>query len=198
MKKILIPVMAVAIFGACNSDVKDNTADRQIKLLTDSATFTNNNMYSDSVRASATENIPEEVVTHPVVQQRPKATPRPQAPARPVVQSPQPTPPTQPVPQPEPVSPPVVAEGPASGGNPSAGNTEVVAPQEEKKGWNKATQGAVIGGAAGAVGGAIISKKKGVGAIVGGAVGAAGGYIIGKNKDKKEKEGQTQKAKDKK
>ena len=55
-----------------------------------------------------------------------------------------------------------------------------------KKGWSKAAQGAVIGGAAGAVGGAIISKHKGTGAVIGAAVGAAGGYIIGRNKDKKD------------
>lgn len=56
----------------------------------------------------------------------------------------------------------------------------------EKKGWSKAAQGAVIGGASGAVGGAIISKNKGAGAAVGAAVGAAGGYIIGREKDKKD------------
>ncbi|MEO6905858.1 MAG: glycine zipper domain-containing protein [Ginsengibacter sp.] len=55
-----------------------------------------------------------------------------------------------------------------------------------KKGWSKAAQGAVIGGAAGAVGGAIISKHKGTGAAVGAAVGATGGYIIGRSKDKKD------------
>lgn len=55
-----------------------------------------------------------------------------------------------------------------------------------KKGWSKAAQGAVIGGAAGAVGGAIISKHKGTGAAIGAAVGAAGGYIIGRDKDKKD------------
>jgi hypothetical protein len=55
----------------------------------------------------------------------------------------------------------------------------------KKKGWSNSAKGAVIGAGAGAVGGAIISKKKGTGAIIGGVVGAAGGYIIGKNKDKK-------------
>jgi len=56
----------------------------------------------------------------------------------------------------------------------------------QKKGWSKAAQGAVIGGATGAVGGAIISKHKGTGAAIGAAVGAAGGYIIGHEKDKKD------------
>ncbi|MEO6290705.1 MAG: YMGG-like glycine zipper-containing protein [Ginsengibacter sp.] len=55
-----------------------------------------------------------------------------------------------------------------------------------KKGWSSAAKGAVIGGGAGAIGGAIISKKEPVqGAIIGGVVGAAGGYIIGKDIDKK-------------
>ena len=44
----------------------------------------------------------------------------------------------------------------------------------------------MIGGVGGAVGGAILSKKKGLGAVVGAVVGAAGDYIIGKNKDKKD------------
>lgn len=56
----------------------------------------------------------------------------------------------------------------------------------KKKGWSSAAKGAVIGGGVGAVGGAIISKKKPVqGAIIGGVAGAAGGYIIGKDIDKK-------------
>ena len=56
----------------------------------------------------------------------------------------------------------------------------------QKKGWSKAAKGAVIGGASGAVVGAIVSKKKGKGAIIGGVVGAAGGYILGRSKDKKD------------
>ena len=55
----------------------------------------------------------------------------------------------------------------------------------KKKGWSSRAKGAVIGGATGAVGGAIISKKKEKGAIIGGLAGAAGGYIIGNEKDKK-------------
>ncbi len=43
----------------------------------------------------------------------------------------------------------------------------------------------MIGGVAGAAGGAIISKHKGTGAAIGGVIGAAGGYIIGNEKDKK-------------
>ncbi|HEY7119788.1 MAG TPA: glycine zipper domain-containing protein [Tepidisphaeraceae bacterium] len=45
---------------------------------------------------------------------------------------------------------------------------------------NKQTQGAVIGGAAGAAAGAIIGKhNRLVGGLIGGALGAGGGYLIG-------------------
>ena len=70
----------------------------------------------------------------------------------------------------------------ASTGN---GTTTTTTTTTQKKGWSNRAKGAVIGGAAGAVGGAIISKHKGTGAVVGGVVGAAGGYIIGNEKDKK-------------
>jgi cytochrome c556 len=59
----------------------------------------------------------------------------------------------------------------------------------QKKGWSNRAKGALIGGATGAVGGAIISKHKGKGAIIGGLAGAAGGYIIGNEKDKKKNKG---------
>jgi hypothetical protein len=50
---------------------------------------------------------------------------------------------------------------------------------------NKQTQGAVIGGAGGAVAGAAIAKDKPLlGALIGGALGAGGGYLIGANWDK--------------
>lgn len=58
-------------------------------------------------------------------------------------------------------------------------------PTAKKKGWSDAAKGAVIGGAAGAVGGALIDKKKGRGAIIGGLVGAGGGYLIGRGEDRK-------------
>jgi uncharacterized protein YcfJ len=42
----------------------------------------------------------------------------------------------------------------------------------------------LIGAGAGAVTGAVISKKKGKGAIIGGAVGAGAGYLYGRHRDK--------------
>lgn len=49
----------------------------------------------------------------------------------------------------------------------------------------KKEQGAVIGGAGGAVAGAVIAKKnRGIGALIGGLIGAGGGYIIGASQEK--------------
>jgi hypothetical protein len=62
--------------------------------------------------------------------------------------------------------------------------TEV--PAKKDGGWSKTAKGTAIGGASGAVIGAIFSKNKAKGAVIGGVVGAAGGYIFGKNKEKKE------------
>lgn len=60
------------------------------------------------------------------------------------------------------------------------------APVEKDKGWSNSTKGAVIGGVGGAIGGAILSKKKGKGAVIGGVIGAAGGYILGRKKDRQD------------
>ncbi|MEP6596174.1 MAG: glycine zipper domain-containing protein [Ginsengibacter sp.] len=94
---------------------------------------------------------------------------------------------TTPVLTPAPASPGVntIPSTTGVGNSPSTGTSTIPQP-EKKKGWSKATKGAVIGGAAGAIGGAIISKKKGLGAVIGGVIGVAGGYAIGKGMDKKD------------
>jgi len=57
----------------------------------------------------------------------------------------------------------------------------------QKKGWSKTAKGAVIGGVAGAAGGAIINKKnRAGGAVIGGVLGAGTGAIIGNEMDKKD------------
>ncbi|RYF85140.1 MAG: hypothetical protein EON98_07395 [Chitinophagaceae bacterium] len=74
-------------------------------------------------------------------------------------------------------------------GSSTTGEEPAVTPQPtaKKEGWSKAAKGAVIGGAGGAVLGAIINKKNpAVGAAIGGVLGGAVGYGIGKNKDKKD------------
>jgi hypothetical protein len=82
-----------------------------------------------------------------------------------------------------------VSAGAGTGVGPDVGSAGDVAsvPQPAKKeGWSKAAQGTAIGGASGAVIGAIIGKNKAAGAVIGGVVGAAGGYILGRSKDKKD------------
>lgn len=52
---------------------------------------------------------------------------------------------------------------------------------------SKAAKGAIIGGVAGAVTGAVVNKKNRVmGAVIGGVAGAAGGAVIGRGMDKKD------------
>lgn len=68
----------------------------------------------------------------------------------------------------------------------STSNATTTTTMTKKKGWSNRAKGAVIGGATGAIAGAIISKHKGTGAVVGGLAGAAGGYIIGNEIDKKQ------------
>ena len=76
-----------------------------------------------------------------------------------------------------------VGSGTGSADNGSGETAQV----EKKEGWSKAAKGAVIGGVAGAAGGAILNKKNRVaGAVIGGVIGAAGGYGIGRNMDKKD------------
>ena len=72
------------------------------------------------------------------------------------------------------------------GNDGNTGTASTIPQPEKKKGWSKAAKGAVIGAGAGAIGGAILSKKKGKGAIIGGIIGAAGGYVIGRGMDKKD------------
>ncbi len=71
-------------------------------------------------------------------------------------------------------------------GNGTYGNNTGTTTTKQRDGWSKAAQGAAIGGVGGAIGGAILSRKKGQGAVIGGIIGAAGGYIIGRKKDKQD------------
>lgn len=191
MKNSLLILFIAIGFSACktNSDSANNQ-ERNIQLLTDSTTF-HNDVLSDTSTTMSSEKIPEKVVEKPTVKTRSHSTAssRPAPTAAPAI-------PSSTLPE-EKTTPATTKDSTVS--NTSTANTGTIdnsgtstsQPQsEKKKGWNKATQGAVIGGAAGAVGGAILSKKKGVGAVIGGIVGAAGGYIIGKNKDKKDKQSQ--------
>ena len=74
----------------------------------------------------------------------------------------------------------------SSGTSRSSGSSGTGTTTTKKKGWSSAAKGAVIGGVAGAAGGAVINKKnRAAGAVIGGVIGAAGGYGIGRTIDKK-------------
>ncbi|KQR67311.1 YMGG-like glycine zipper-containing protein [Pedobacter sp. Leaf176] len=73
----------------------------------------------------------------------------------------------------------------ASSGSSTTSSYGGTQPTAKKQGWSDAAKGTVIGAAAGAVGGALIDKKKGRGAIIGGLAGAGGGYLIGRGEDRK-------------
>lgn len=191
MKNLLPVTLFVFLFAACRQGNEE--ASRNIQLLTDSTVYTNNNMYSDTmsgVQANNENTQKETVVESPSKKSNKVRTVIKYVPVKadPAEKNETSTTQTSPV-----TTPPVTDNSENTGtetvktGNqiPDAG-TPGEEVKKEKKGWSKAAQGAVIGGAAGAVGGAIISKKKGLGAVIGGVVGAAGGYIIGKNKDKKD------------
>ena len=190
MKNSLLILFIAIGFSACKSNSDStNNQERNIQLLTDSTTY-HNDVLSDTSTTVSSEKTPEKVVEKPTVKARSNST----ASSRPALPA---TPPTSTIPDEKTTTAETHQDSvisntnTANAGTIDNSGTSTSEPQsEKKKGWNKATQGAVIGGAAGAVGGAILSKKKGVGAVIGGVVGAAGGYIIGKNKDKKDKQSQ--------
>lgn len=194
MKNLLLSLIIITGFAACKSDQKIDSQDRDIQLLSDSTDYANNNIFSDTTVTVKSEVEPEEVSETPRVIRKTKravTVARKKSNTPPVYTSNNHTPAvTLPV-----ATPPIVttpsgnAENSGtvgSGDNSNTGTATTIPQPEKKKGWNKATQGAVIGGVTGAVGGAILSKKKGLGAVIGGVVGAAGGYIIGKGMDKKD------------
>lgn len=149
-------ILAIAFVTAFAACNSKKSETRDIQLLNDSSAY-KNDMYSDTSNMTQVEP-----VAVPVTR-----TPRSVAPRRTTSVS--------------------HTNTSASTSNSGAGtSTQTTQTTTRKKGWSSAAKGAVIGGGAGAIGGAIISKKKPVqGAIIGGVVGAAGGYIIGKDIDKK-------------
>ncbi|MDQ6763963.1 MAG: glycine zipper domain-containing protein [Bacteroidota bacterium] len=190
MKNFLLSIAIITSFAACNNTPKDDTRD--IQLLSDPSAY-QNKVNADTAADVAAQPLPAaEVKTAPqviTITKRIIYTPAKPANTAPVSQPAVYTPPvaTQ-APNPTPAGTTsdngIMQPGSTTGGTanqPVATTTET----EKKKGWSAAAKGAAIGAGAGAIGGAIISKKKGLGAIVGGVVGAAGGYIIGKDIDKK-------------
>ncbi len=197
MKNFILFLLIITGFSACKSDPGVNQ-DRNIRLLSDTSSYMNN-VFSDTNTTVKADEVPAPVAQQPktktivrtVIIERPaaksEAVPQ-QSPQSgnipPVVASA----PVSTTPVPEPRSETKRTDSVSNSGIDNSGSTASTTGQtaQKKTGMNKATQGAIIGGVAGAVGGAVISKKKGLGAVVGGIAGAAGGYIIGKNMDKKD------------
>ena len=193
MKNLLLALFVITAFAACKSNSDQNDQSRNIQLLSDSTAY-NNNVFSDTNKVVKAEPVPEKISEKPrtivIVKTAEK---RPANPVKIATTSPVPdqgtnvptvaTPPVVTSPAPEKTT----VDNPATGTNSSeTASTGTETKVQKKKGLNKTSQGAIIGGVGGAVGGAIVSKKKGLGAVVGAVVGAAGGYIIGKNMDKKD------------
>ncbi len=157
MKGVLSIFVMLIILASCKSN--DKTETRDIQLLTDSTAYRNNTLSDTSstvTKPAVISNSGNIKTTHTGTTHRHESSAN-------------------------------RSSGSNSSNSGTVSNNGSTGTQgTEKKGWSKAAQGAVIGGAVGAVGGAIISKNKGTGAIIGAATGAAGGYIIGRSKDKKD------------
>lgn len=197
MTKISILVAATLIFASCNSDQKTSTeTTKEVVGVSDSNLYKNNAMADTGHFAPAPAVQPATLTNETRVQTvkapRYKPTPKKSV-TKPVAVPSATTTDTKAVtPAPGTVTPNTgtantgTTTAPATG---TASTTPAAVP--EKKGWSNAAKGATIGGVGGAIGGAILSKKKGKGAIIGGAIGAAGGYILGRKKDKNQQASDT-------
>ncbi|MEP6583991.1 MAG: YMGG-like glycine zipper-containing protein [Ginsengibacter sp.] len=172
MKLLTTGIIIALALSACNGDSKTDSETRK-EIVADTSTNYNNSVLTDTATSSQpvitpAPVAPEKVTTSEV---KTKTTTRKEKPAT-----------TSTIPTPAPVT--TESSTVNTTTQPAVNTDPVPAEPEEKKGMSKAAKGAIIGGGAGAIGGAIISKKKGKGAIIGGVLGAAGGYIIGRKKDK--------------
>ena len=155
-KSSLLIFTLILLFAACKT--KNTTETRDIQLLTDTSAYMNN-LYSDTA-----VTVQEEVIN--------RSEKAPVSSGNSVKHSTS-------------GSKGQTTTTSTSSTSTNNGNSSSTSTGSGNKGWSKAAKGAVIGGAAGAVGGAVITKK-GSGAAIGAAVGAASGYIIGKDQDKQD------------
>ena len=194
MKKLFTILAAATIFAACNS--KSDLDTNKDVVLTDTTNMYKSNASTDISSAQTMNPAPvpqqaPQVQTRTIIRERtvyvnrtPRATKQimhEATPVNPVITVPQTHSNTGTNSQSSGTS-----VDPAAGTGSTAGtgtSTPATIPAKNK-GWSNATKDAVIGGASGAVLGAIISRKKVTGAVIGGVVGAAGGYIFGRKKDK--------------
>ncbi len=181
MKNILLSLSVIFTLAACQHKANDGSVTQQ-SLVPVTGSYSNSALSDTAVTREAFYQPRKSPVSRPQLKRNlpvavHRSVPRETTYIPPVETSPVITAPTS-VPGTVPSTSPVES-------NAGAGTASTI-PQPEKKGWSKSAKGAVIGAGAGAIGGAILSKKKGLGAVIGGVVGAAGGYIIGKGMDKKD------------
>ena len=192
MKNLLLAFTIASVFGACTDTKKDAEFKPEIAPV-NTAGYNMNDASTDIAKSVAAE---DEDQAEEIVIKKKKAKKRVvtvyEEPDY-EVQQPSPAPvvnnyPTQSVPQQTGSTIPGAVD---TGSGEATGNAGVgeTAQVEKKKGWSDAAKGAVIGGAAGAIGGAVINgKNRGKGAIIGAVIGAAGGYVIGRKRDKNKDE----------
>ena len=188
MKKFLLALAIITGFAACKNDPEPIEKTGAVQLLPSVAAYTNN-VNSDTSSISAPEVTPAKVASSPTkivyIIREPAQTSKNSGSISSASQVPAPVSPSITPTLPAPESTGTSTQQDTGESNAGKEVSPVIPEPVKKKGWTNATKGAVIGAGAGAIGGAIISKKKGLGAVIGGVVGAAGGYIIGKNIDKK-------------
>ena len=196
MKKLFTILAAATIFAACNS--KSDLDTNKDVVLTDTTNMYKSNASTDISSAQAMNPAPvpqqaPQVQTRTIIRERTVYVNRtPRAPKQ-IMHEATPVDPVVTVPQTQSstgtnskssgttIDP---SAGTGSTAGTGTGTTIPTTTPAKNKGWSNATKDAVIGGASGAVLGAILSRKKVTGAVIGGVVGAAGGYIFGRKKDK--------------
>lgn len=179
--KRLLPFLSIAFLAAaCNPDPKsaDVAAPLQVE---QKAPAPDTAGLADFQAWRAQSELPE---TQELTQPRPQAVAY-KAPVRKAAQAPAPKRNTAKRSTASSTSAPASSSGNGTATEGTGENGETA--KAEKKGWSKAAKGAVIGGVAGAAGGAVINKKnRAAGAVIGAVIGAGGGYVIGRKMDKKD------------
>jgi YMGG-like Gly-zipper len=186
MKKLLLLAATVIFFAACNNDSKTGMETTKQVVADTAAQYTNTASTDTAKTTQPVLAAPSPSVTTKQKEKKPvEATKSNSTKATVSTNNSKPVATETTVKDTTAAPVPTTGTGDTKTTTPASTTAETTtAPQ--KKGMSNTAKDAIIGGGVGAVGGAIISKKKGKGAIIGGLLGAGAGYIIGKNKDKKD------------
>lgn len=188
MKKFLLAISIASLFTACNTEAKKEQAFQTTMVPVNTAGYAVSNASTDVGISKEQEDYVAPVSKKTTIRRNRTAVNT--APVTQQSQQPVVTAPASNTTIPETTAPatiPSTAGLPSTNGTGETTSTGAAKDEEKttkKKGWSDAAKGAVIGGAAGAIGGAIINgKNRTVGAVVGAVIGAAGGYAIGRKRD---------------